>query len=97
MLETFDIVVPFNSLYMKQTYPKNPLVSKYFDRMDTVNSTYHRSALQSIVQQALLQRSVPPSSSEEFRDSEGRPALSMKDLLASILYAEKPNIVLPYL
>ena len=45
MLSTFDLVIPFNSLYMKQTYPSNPLVAKYLNKMDVQNSIYHRSAL----------------------------------------------------
>ena len=49
MLTTFDIVIPFNSLYMKQTYPSNPLVSKYLNKLNVADSVYHRSALQSLV------------------------------------------------
>ena len=65
--------------------------------MDAASSVYHRSALQSLVQQSLIARSTPPYLSEEFRDNEGRQCLSMKDLTGSILYSQNPNIVLPYL
>lgn len=49
LLPTFDLVVPFNSLYMKQTYPSNLLLKKYLGKLATKDSVYHRSALQSIV------------------------------------------------
>ena len=45
MLETFDLVIPFNSLYMKQTYPENEMLKKYLSKMSNANSVYHRSAL----------------------------------------------------
>jgi len=45
MLETFDLVIPFNSLYMKQTYPENEMLRKYLSKMSNANSVYHRSAL----------------------------------------------------
>ena len=45
MLPTFDLVIPFNSLYMQQTYPGNPLLSKYLRKVNTADSVYHRSAL----------------------------------------------------
>ena len=38
-----------------------------------------------------------PGRREEFRDTNGQPAISMKDLARSVLYTEKANIVLPYL
>lgn len=95
MLPTFDLVIPFNSLYMQQTYPGSQLVSKYLGKLSTADSVYHRSALQSLVQQAVTQRSVPPASTEAFRDINGRNCMSMKDIISSILYMERPNIVLP--
>ena len=32
MLSTFDLVIPFNSLYMQLSYPTNPLVAKYLGK-----------------------------------------------------------------
>ena len=49
MLSSFDLTIPFNSLFMKQTYPSNPLVQKHLGKMDAVGSVYHRSALQALV------------------------------------------------
>lgn len=97
MLPTFDLVIPFNSLYMKQTYKKNPLLNKYLAKYNQGESVYHRSAIQSLVQQALTQRCIPPGSSEEFRDIEGHKAMSLKDLVNTVLYNQKPNIALPYI
>ena len=49
MVPTFDLVIPFNSLYMQQTYAENPLVVKYLSKLDARGSVYHRSALQSLI------------------------------------------------
>lgn len=97
MLPTYDLVVPFNSLYMQQTYADNPLVTKYLAKLDARGSVYHRTALQSLVQNSVTQRSIMPSRGEDFRDSNGRPAQSMRDLARSVLYTDKANIALPYL
>jgi len=95
MLPTYDLAIPFNSLFMKQTYPTNALCSKYLGKLN--QSHYHQSALWSLVQQAVTQRSVPPGAAEEFRDSDGHACLSMKELASTVLYQSQPNIVLPYL
>ena len=50
MTQTFDMIIPFNSLFMKQTYPGNPLHTKYVGKLNAAQSIYHRSALQSLVQ-----------------------------------------------
>lgn len=97
MLPNFDIVVPFNSLYMQQTYAENPLVTRFLSKLDARRSVYHRSALQSLVQNSVTQRSILPNRGEVFRDSSGKPALSMRDLASSVLYTDKANIALPYL
>ena len=47
--------------------------------------------------QAVTQRSIPPSQTEDFRDVEGRLAMSMKDMIDTVLYSKNPNIVLPYI
>ena len=49
MLPTFDLVIPFNSLYMSMTYPLNPQLSKYLSKMNARDSTYHRAALMALV------------------------------------------------
>ena len=46
MLPTFDMVIPFNSLYMQQTYKNNPLIAKYLQKFPTTQqSPFHRAAL----------------------------------------------------
>lgn len=78
-------------------YEGHDLVAKHLGKLNAKGNLYHRSALQSLVLQAVTQRSVLPDSSEEFRDSNGHKAVSMKDLVSQVLYSTTPNIVLPHI
>ena len=53
MLQTanYELVVPFNSLYMQQAYPLSPIVKSYLGKMSHApEAVYHRSALQALIQ-----------------------------------------------
>lgn len=51
--------------------------------------------MQSLIAQSVTERLMPGCLKEDFRDINGRKHTDMSDLINTVLYTHKPNIVTP--
>jgi hypothetical protein len=51
--------------------------------------------MQSLIAQSVTERLMPGCLKEDFRDINGRKHTDMSDLINTVLYTQKPNIVTP--